>query len=536
LIVLAALAVALSSVVSAADAKTEAEAKKLQGQAMDFDFLALDLAKAKAKLGTALKKCGNDKCSPGLVAALQRDLGIVLFHLGDKDGGEKAFASAFVADPDVTIGKDFLQNAAIKKAWEAAKKKKPASTQPAAPSAPEGPPEVDGALGVSLTIAPVGYELPMVVDVPEALDPASVKVSFKSEAMDKYRPVEAKKSGKKWLAVLPCDATAKPGVVRFYVKAYDDAGTELEHFASIKKPAQLTVVKALPEDVEPPTLPGGREPKSCDQVASGKPEGAGCREDAECDQGLACVENDAGKKWCKPGVAKGPSQPKLWIGVDGTFDMVFLGPEKDLCKQDSWTCSVDTPAGRRDVGISDSAGINVLAGTGGKTDGGLSFATKRVFLSVDYFIVPRLSLGLRAGVAFGGNTTEASKFFPLHAEGRLQYFITDGVFRPYFLFNTGYAELDAPVPNVIVEPNDPANANGCSNGGDPPTCGESGSRPVINGVQAWKRAGPFFLGAGIGAWLFVTKNVALNVAAKGVTTVPRTAFALMPELGIKVGF
>ncbi len=534
-----ALLVALTSSAQAADPKVESQVNKLQADAMDFDFLALELKKAKLKLQTALKKCGKDKCAKPLVASLHRDLGIVLINVGDTKAGEKELVAAVGADPSVTIGTDFLANAQVKKAWESARKKKGVPAQPAeagasgAAGASVAPPApAEGGLTVAATVAPVGVELPIVIDVPAALDVATVKVSYKTEAMEKYRPVEAKRSGAKWVVVLPCEATTKPTTIKYYARALDGAGGELERYGTLKKPAILKVVDKMPEDVEPPTLPGGQEPRSCDQVGSGKPGGSGCREDDECEKGLVCVANESGKKWCKPGdrATTTPSEPKLWIGVDGQLDFVFLGAERDLCKLDSWTCSVDLD-GRKDVGV--SSGVNVVSGGGGKTDGGMSVATKRVFLSLDYFVIPRLSVGARLGGAFGGNPTDASKFLPIHLEARIQYFITDGPFRPYFLLNGGFAELDAPVPNVIVTPLDPGLATSCKGGADPP-CAPGDEQ--IKGVTAWKRAGPAFVGAGLGAWLVFDK-IAINLGiGKMALAVPRVAFAWVPEVGMRYAF
>lgn len=537
---------------SAADAKVEAQAKKLQSDAMDVDFLSLDLKKAKKKLEDALKKCGKNKCSSTLLATLQRDHGIVQINAGDKSGGAKSFESALGLDAGVTIGKDYLANADVAKAWEEAKKKKGIGAAPSGGGGGGGddggegaPAPAEGGLGVKVTMAPMGYELPILVTAPS--EAASVKVSYKTEGMEKYRPVEAKKSGGKWLVVLPCDATSKTGTIKLYVKAFDDSNGEIEHYGTIKKPGQIKIVDHMPDDVESPTLPGGKDPKECGAAADsgegggggGKPEGSGCSEDEDCEKGLVCVANDEGKKWCKPGEKKAKSGEtnKLWIGIDGQIDLVFLGHETNLCKLDTWACSANTPDGRQDVGISDSAGINVTNGSGGKTDGGMATATKRIFLSLDYFVVPHLTLGGRLGYAFGGNPTTIAKFVPLHLEARAQYFITEDVFRPYFLLGFGFGEMDAPVPNVIVEPNDPAKANACS-GGEAPPCDTTNpsSRPLVKGVTAYKLVGPWFAQAGIGAWLMVGKNVAINVAGKFVFPLPTFAFTIAPEAGLKFSF
>ncbi len=532
---------ALASPALANDAKVEGEAKKLQADAMDFDFLALDHAKAKDKLQKALKKCGKDKCSKAVLAGLHRDLGVVQINAGEN--GDKEFAAAFTNDPNVSIAKDYLDNAAVKKAWEAAKKKKGGGgggTEPD-PGGSEKPPSAEGGLTVTASVAPIGFELPIVVGAPSGLDVASVKVSYKTDSMEKYKAVDAKKQKDKWIVILPCDVTGKATTIKFFVKAFDDSSGEVEHYGTIKKPGQIKLVDSMPDDQEAPTLPGGKDPKECGEGGGGggKIEDQSCSDDDECGKDLICRENDVGKKVCKPGEKKDKAAaadyPKLWVGADFQFDMVFLGSERDICKLNTWTCSVDADGGRKDITTTDSGGGIRVGPTGGKTDGGMAFATKRFNLSLDYFVAPRISLGARLGYAIGGNPTSAAKFVPLHAEARLQYFITDGSFRPFFLVNGGYGMFDAPVPNVIIQPQDPAGFyNGCKDGSPPETCPEENR--VIKGVTAYKLTGPFFVGLGLGAWFHPTPKVAISAAVKVLFPLPVFAPVIAPELGLKFSF
>src|SRR5439155_855014 len=85
---------------------------------------------------------------------------------------------------------------------------------------------------------------------------------------------------------------------------------EVEHYGTLKKPAVVKLVDKMPDDVEAPQLPGGKDPEKCvekgdcqpgfpcDKSANKKPQGSGCDEDSECETGLSCVENANGKKWC----------------------------------------------------------------------------------------------------------------------------------------------------------------------------------------------------------------------------------------------
>jgi hypothetical protein len=529
----------------AANAKIEAEAKRLQTKAMDTDFLGLNYKAARGKLETALKRCGKSGCGLSLIASLRRDLGIVKVHAGDPAAGEKELVEALAADPKIEINKDFLAHPGVKKAWEGARAKlglgEPTPETPPAKDPPKA--EVEGGITIKITSAPLGVELPIVFTLPPGLEVASLKVSYKTDTMEKYRTVDAKRGdgGKKkgpWWVLLPCDATSAQGSLKLYAKALDSSGVEVDRFGSIKQPAKIDVVAELPEDAVAPTIPGGGEPRACDEAEDGKPEGAGCREDDECAGSLACVENEDGVRWCQPGErAKRSDAPRLWFGLDGEIDVVLLGADRDLCKQDSWACSADTPRGRRDVGVADSRGINVPTGGGGRTDGGSSVGTKVVALTVDYFLTPRLSLGARVGFAFPGNPTTSAPFLPIHAEARGRFFFLDGPVRPYAMLSLGYGRFDPPVRGVIVEPNDPANANGCSRGGDVPTCiPENDSRPVLTGVTAYKLTGPFFVGAAFGAWVPLGRRFALDGAFRLYAPLPNFAFAIAPNVGLRFAF
>ena len=528
------------------DPATEESAKKADEQAMDVDFLSLDLKKAKKKLQDALKKCGKGKCSAATMAALHRDLGVVLFNSKDAKGGTKEIDAAFNADASVTIAKDYLDNPDVKKAWEASAKKHgvgggtpppPVSTGKPSGSGDgdESIPNAEGNLAVAVKKAPVGSELPLLIEVPKGTDIAKVKVSYKTEAMEKYKVVEAKKVKSKWLAILDCSATNAAGTLKYFIKAYDGDDVELEHYGTIKKPAIVKLSDSV-ADEDKPLLPGDEEPKSCsgEEGSSGggeeggsKPEGSGCEADEECEKGLVCIEKgDSGKKKCQPGESKkepAGAYNKLWFGLDGQLDVLFLGADRDLCKQKSWACDVNG----QDVGVPDTQGIAVKPGdrTGGKTDGGTSIGTKRVFLSFDYFLARSFSVGARLGYIFGGNDTSVAKFVPFHAEVRGQFFFTDSGLRPYALLGAGYGRTEAGVPDVIITPNDPTKATGTVNG-----------EPVVTGVKAWKLGGPLFVTVGAGAWVMLGQKAAINLAFKLLFPLPTLTFGVAPELGFKIGF
>ncbi len=541
---------------SGADAKLEGEVRKLQGDAMDVDFLSLDLANAKKKLTEALKKCGEDKCGKKLIASLHRDLGVVLVNNKDAKGGQSEFEAALEADENVVISKDYLDNPDVKKAWEAAKKAATAAPPPtstktgSAPTTTSKPPENnEGSITIKTTVAEAGYKLPIVIDIEE--DAEKIKLSYKTAAMDKYKTVEAKKAGKKYLVEIGCEDTQFPGEIKFYVRAYDDQNNEVDHHGTPKKPQIIKLVDKLPEGEEGATYPDGKEPEKCTDKADCQPgfpcasankkhQGDGCDADDECDAGLACVPNDNGTKWCYES-GDGSGTPKkaaskakrLWIGADFQADALFLGSEDDICKANTWACVYSG----HDVGLGPTDkypdNIDTVPGASGRTSGGPALGTMRAFISFDYFVTSNISLGLRLGRAFGGNTANTVTFFPWHIEARAQYFFgkdplaTTGV-KPYVMIGGGAAEFDAPVPEIKVVPVD--QVNNCSEpAADPSTACR------LTGVKGYRLAGQGFAALGGGIWFLVSPNIALNANLKLLFPLPTFSLGIAPEIGIKVG-
>jgi hypothetical protein len=553
-----------------ADAKVEADATKADSDAMDL-WLAADFKGAKAKLDGALKKCGKDKCGDSVLAALHRDLGVVLITMGKKGDGAKEFDAAFAADSAVTLAKDYQDNPDVKSAWETAKKNGGGSTTATTPTstgtttAPTTNPDAEGGLSLDFKEGPKGVVFPIIVAVPDGLDVESVKVSYKSAAMDKYKTMDAKKDDSgKFIATLPCDDTQFQGDIKIYIRAYDPEKNEVDHLGTYKKPAVIHIADKLDEGTEPPSFPGGKEPDKCvekgdcqpgfpcDKGGNKKPAGSGCESDDECDAGLACIENSQGKKLCNEaegggggggggGASKGK---KLWIGADVSADLLYIGQASDICNDNAWAC---TKSGA-DVGVRPDQGVEVAAGGGGKTSGGPALGTIRAYLSLDYFVGTNIALGLRAGYAFNGNNSSNATFTPIHAEGRLTYFLgksptTDPKgFKPYVMAGGGFAEFDAAVPDIVaivsrnsVLASDDAQAGGtaCQTAYGSGTADDVNANCRITGIKAYRLAGKTFAEIGTGFWYMLSPKMALNVGLKILLPFPTFSPGIAPEVGIK---
>ena len=546
-----------------ADAKVEAEAKKADSDAMDL-WLAADFKGAKSKIEGALKKCGPSKCGDETQAALHRDLGVVLFALNDKKGGAKEFETAVGIDSGVTLGKDYLDNPDVKSAWDAAKKggaTAPTVTPTATPTATPVNPEAEGSLSIEAKTAPVGYVLPIVITLPEGLDVATVKFSYKTTAMEKYKVSEAKKEGDVYVTKIPCEDTQFQGDIKVYVRAYDSDKNEVEHYGTLKKPALITLVEKMPEGDEAPSFPGGKEPDKCtdkgdcqpgfpcDKSANKKPQGSGCDTDDECDAGLSCVDNENGKKWCyetgAPSSGGGKSSStgkKLWFGADAQVDLLYISKADDICNDQAWACTkggsdVGIPASQGGIPVDKAIPESGVVGQGGKTSGGPALGTFRVFASIDYFVTMNVALGARIGFAFNGNPTANAKFFPFHGEARVSYFLGQGPVRdpkglkPYLMASGGMGEFDAAVPDIV------ALASQNPDFADDPTLCRSGGDPQLNcrvtGIKAYRLAGRGFAALGGGFWYMISPKLALNVGLKLLFPIPTFSLGIAPEVGIK---
>jgi hypothetical protein len=359
-----------------------------------------------------------------------------------------------------------------------------------------------------------------VVDVPASLGAFGVKVSYRTDAMDRFKVVEAKQLGDAWVAILPCAATGAAGKVKVFAKAFDEKDVELDHAGSAKKPLEIELKAKLAEGEEAPLLPGDKEPKTCAAAepvnGEKKSEGSGCATDDECVEGLLCLEGESGKLRCAAGEHKPTTPPtkhkRLWVGVEGDLGFFFLSAES------TWACSVDGPSGRQDVGVNANGAQPVISGGGGTTPGGSALGPIHALVTFDYLVTQRIALGAKLGWGFGGNPTSSQPFVPFYGEARFHYFFLDGSFRPYVAVAAGYANLDAAVPNVTV------------------ATGNASAPTALTGVTAYKLLGTAFAAIGAGAWIEVAPMVAINVGVKAEIPFPTFAFGIAPELGLKLGF
>src|SRR6185312_6447842 len=145
---------------------------------------------------------------------------------------------------------------------------------------------------------------------------------------------------------------------------------------------------------------------------------------------------------------------------------------------------------------------------------------------------PNITVGLRAGFAFGGAPSPAS-FFPVHGEARLGFwpghepFVGKGV-RPMIIVSGGVAQVDVKVNVPVVE-------DGTACGAMPANSTQSPcTRPSNDGVTeqrqqtlvAYRQNGLGFAAAMVGVQFAPSSRVALHVALRTSVTFPSIAAVL----------
>ena len=172
-----------------------------------------------------------------------------------------------------------------------------------------------------------------------------------------------------------------------------------------------------------------------------------------------------------------------------------------------------------------------LEGRAGEIETQVVMATTRVFLGVEVPLSPDFTLGLRAGYAVAGRgpTADGGKpFFPVHAELRGQYWLSDQAFPETFsgflLASGGIAQIDAR-----------AAANVAEDRSVPPPSGQL-DNPDEQTLTVYEKMGLSFAAIGAGVYVPLGKRHGLSSDLKAMALFPDYGGALQFELGYAVGF
>jgi hypothetical protein len=479
-----------------ADAAVESEAQSLQRQAIQEDFLNVKYPEAVKKLGTAIGKCGVDKCIATLRGALNRDLGAMLILNGLVDDGRVAFARALALDSSLELDASY-KSPMLEKLWSDAKKKA------ADVGATQG-----GEAGGAGSGAEAGPSAPS--PGPPRQEPAKPrdKTTDTSDCPPDFPG---------------CHSPTKPGGEKCAKGSECETGSCNDGKCTDK----VGEGEVCERDSECAS-------ESCSNGKCAAPKKAtdeACVSDEECSSGI-CLDDRCGEGGTKKSTSAKPR--RIWIGISGSLDVIAIPTADNVCvhtKDGTGTLNtagyecVDPSTGANFPGTSRSTNVNIKQGSaaniGDGVKGGASVGTLRVMLTFDYALGMNVLLGARAGYVFFTDPASAPgpAFAPIHLEARATFLLgKDALARavaPMVIVAVGAGEFDTSVALGVQM------QNGAS-----------------RRENAWLTAGPLFAGIGPGVRFLLGPAVAATVAVKGEGAFGGGAGFLLgfaPEIGIQVG-
>ncbi len=472
-------------------------ALRLDADALGKDYLETNFVRAEKKLEQALGLCGKTGCSPGVVAQLYRDLGVVrIGGLAKTAAGKADFAKAIEVDPNVALDPDYA-TPAMKKIFDELK--------PSKPEEPKSKPKPEAAEGLGhKPVVEEAVATPLPIFATYKGTPAASKliVWYKGVGASKWTSLAMAPKASGFAVEIPCTADASEGDLSYFIEALGDGDESLGKDGSRGEPHVVHVRKEL--EGEAPHLPDEEPPAHCKNVC----------------QGDDCAPN-------------GEAQPRVrgnWFSLSVQQDFGIIGPGVDVCSEQiqvSGGYSCFRASGSQYHG-------NPIPGQDDTVHGGLSPATTRIMLGYERVIVAGLTLGVRLGVVLRGGGPRADgasvhPFLPVHAEGRIAYYFGSDVFstsglRPYLFAGGGFAQVDAHFTTTVHE--DPTKPEPPNQTDNPPT----------QVLDAWRRMGQGFVGGGVGLMYAFTPGTGLFLDARYMRMLPTPGNILSPELGFALGF
>jgi len=213
---------------------------------------------------------------------------------------------------------------------------------------------------------------------------------------------------------------------------------------------------------------------------------------------------------------------KNWLSVHFEQDFLVYGAQDNVCASNA-ALTAEAPnysCFQSGSQFGYAPGQDIQAGVGNHVAGGIGRATSRILLGFDRMLSPNISLGVRAGFAFGGGPTtlQGAKFSPLHAEVRANYWFGTDPFgssslRPYLSLSAGVAEVDG---HVLVEYYDLKSQKGT--------------------LDAYRKAGRGFAGLGFGVMIPFAGSSGIVPELRALQMFGSSATAFDLSIGYALGF
>jgi hypothetical protein len=485
-----------------AGAREEAGAKAALTRAV-AEHHAHHYSRALEMLSKAEKACEPDKCSPGTLAALLRDMGTMQLLDGDEDKARGNFSAALAFDSSIDLNPAYAAND-VRSIWNEVKSPGAAPT-----SQPSGDFDHTPAQEQKHDVP-----LPVYVEYHGTAHPASVVVRYAPSGTNNYRRMQLARVGRGWGGVIPCGAV-KLGTIHYYFQGLDADGLPILDGGDKRHPYSVPIKQTI--EGPKPYLPNHRAPTMC---------GEGLEEEENATQNNNGNENPETPTPPKP---TGPATySRVWLGLSGAMDLTVVPAGSDICSRDgtsgapvdsNWSCTSDTPEGT-DFPSGKTENATLIQGKSGVVNSGLQPANVRVKATLDFAVTPNLLLGVAVGYVAGSYQGNVSpKFIPMHFEARATWIfgsepLMKSGFNVYAQLAGGAAEFDANL-TVLVGQNNVA-----------------GARPV----QAWHVGGPGFVALEAGARYAFSPRAALSLGIRGTAAFGGSFFpAFGPDVSLQFG-
>lgn len=365
-----------------------------------------------------------------------------------------------------------------------------------------------------LTPVPIGIE------VPAAVDAVRVLVHYRVLGAPNWVTLELRREGRssRFRGAIPClEVSTITGDLRYYIRIHDADGEVVAFSGSRAFPYIVRVVH--PSERADSAGSGARcpDPADCPPGLLGCPsavvEDVPCKRDADCEDGGTC-------SW--HGICE-------WVDRRMNHVSLSLSAGAGLVTG-SGACSVAAQEADGYACYRQSDGARYL-GHPVYTNEPLRVvrAPLRAELGYERLVDFDTTLGVRFGYAFFGGGPDdvgGQAFVPFSGELRAAHWFADDPFAErglagYLLVSAGFAMFDLEGSAHVRE--------------DPTARSGQGGNDLEQTLDLWKRAGDFFVGAGVGGALRFSPGLALRAEISAVAAFPHRAVLLRPSLGLEAG-
>jgi hypothetical protein len=511
-------------------------------QALVEQYLDRNFGQAEEVLLGVIQAC-EDKCRPATLARAWMYVGIVRGSGNeDQHAAREAFETALGHDAAVELDLA-LATPETARTFEHTRDTRPKSGKVvpllAEPrpgnSAPAGAVATSPAnsSGAGLSCTPGVREVQTLRPIPFECradsEATRMTLRYQEHGGADWQSIELKQAGDRFRAELPCEVTRNSGTLRVFVVATDAAGDPVDTLGSKNQPLQFAVDPQT--RATPPAYPGEPAPPRCEERVLCPPDFPGCEDPGASSDNAAASGSTARRQ-------------THWLGIHFAFDVGFIGGTEVCATQnqdfDCFAAGGEAPyPAALPAGVGDPGELgDVYPGTGIGT--GAAGGSLRALLSYDYVFSERVSTGLRLGYAFGGGpeTLDGRGFLPVHAEGRVSYWLRGSQargWRPYLHLGGGIAQVDLKKSDLVVR-----------------DCSEEASRPAFfdciqaNGqydpvnepelpekrLDVYRKLGNAFLTGGGGVLLPLGAHAGLQMSLNALLMLPSVGFVLQPSLGL----